>query len=848
MQREKRMLRKLVLSILTMLSLFSTSVFAVGLGEIKQASGLNQPLSAEIPLLSAGDLAEYEVLASLASNQEFEKVGVERIFFLNSIKFETIRDQNDQIAIKVTTRTPVKEPFLNFIVELNWPNGRILREYTLLLDPPVFEENTASTIEQSSSSSPPQQTTSQNQSNAESRAPRSSYTAPESTTPSFSGSSYGPVSSTDTLWSIASKVRPSNSVSIHQTLVAIYRANPDAFANGNINNLLKGKVLDIPDESSIQNVPQRAALQDVVMQNRQWRSGGARNISNRGSSGSSNSNSRAGGSRLSLGTENSQGDAEGYGSDTAELNQIKQELSRTQEESATLQAENEALRARLAELLEKAEQTSEGAVNVEDAELAALAQNAENQGQEDASNAGEELTSTETDELSEEPMADEESTASLDNNATGLDSGDTATGETEGETEQGNDSLAVNQEQAQETNQQAETNTPPAIFKPKPTNKGIIEQILDGGMMLYAGIGVLILIVMLVFWRMKKRMEDDEFQDDLVASAGAGSMDTTESFELPDVGDDMLVELDMDDDEPEAGENSDESFDPIGEADIYIAYGKHEQAESLLLDAIEENPIRADLKVKLMECYAETENREKFESLAEEVSEAVDSEEWTPRVDELRNKAWGDAATAPSDDDFDLPSTEDIFGDDEDELDIDFGESDKGDDEQDFLPEAQDDIDSVDSLDDIDDLGELGEDETVDDLDSLDELDDLDDIDDVEDLGDLGGFEEPQDELGSSSIDDDELSLDDDFSLDADESDDLSLDDDFDFDEADDGEIDFDESMGDEGDEIATKLDLARAYVDMGDSEGAKEILKEVIAEGSEEQKAEAQALIDKAD
>ncbi len=841
MQREKRMLRKLVLSILTMLSLFSTSVFAVGLGEIKQASGLNQPLSAEIPLLSAGDLAEYEVLASLASNQEFEKVGVERIFFLNSIKFETIRDENDQIAIKVTTRTPVKEPFLNFIVELNWPNGRILREYTLLLDPPVFEENTASTIEQSSSTSPPKQTTRQNQANAESRTPRSSYTAPESRSASFTGSSYGPVSSTDTLWSIASKVRPSNSVSIHQTLVAIYRANPDAFANGNINNLLKGKVLDIPDESSIQNVPQRAALQDVVMQNRQWRSGGARNISNRGSSGSTSSDSRSGGSRLSLATENSEGDAEGYGSDAAELNQIKQELSRTQEESATLQAENDALRARLAELLEKAEKTSEGAVNVEDAELAALAQNAENQQQDDASDTDEQLATEDSEALTEDTLTTEDSDSEVDNN-------DLATGEevANSANELAEDQASNDVEQTPSANEPAETNTPPAIFKPKPTNKGIIEQILDGGAMLYAGIGVLILIVLLVFWRMKKRMEDDEFQDDLVASAGAGSMDTTETFELPDVGDDMLVELDMDDEEPGVGENSDESFDPIGEADIYIAYGKHEQAESLLMDAIEENPIRADLKVKLMECYAETENREKFESLAEEVSEAVDSEEWVSRVDELRNKAWGDSATAPSDDDFDLPSTEDIFGDDdEDELDIDFGESDKEAEEQDFLPDAQDDIDSVESLDDIDSLDDLGEaDDSVDDLDSLDDLDDLDEIDD---LDDIGGFEEPKDDLQSEELSLDDAD-DDDFSFDSDDSEDLSLDDDFDFDEDSDGEIDFDESMGDEGDEIATKLDLARAYVDMGDSEGAKEILKEVIAEGNDEQKAEAQALIDKAD
>ncbi|MCF6195049.1 MAG: hypothetical protein L3J46_12040, partial [Kangiellaceae bacterium] len=279
------MFRKLLISILAMISLFSTGVFALGLGEIKQYSDLNQPLNAEIPLLSAGDLAEYEVLASLASSKEFEKVGVERLFFLNKIKFKTVRDKNDQIVIKVTTHGAVKEPFLNFVVELSWPNGRILREYTLLLDPPIFEETSSATIEQAHTEPEPQASINRTQkrpTSAEPRAPRSTFESSERQT--FSGSSWGPVGNTDTLWGIATTVRPDRSVSIQQTLVAIYRANPDAFSNGNINNLRQGKVLDIPDLGIIQNVPQRAALQDVVMQNRQWRSGGARNIVSTGDS------------------------------------------------------------------------------------------------------------------------------------------------------------------------------------------------------------------------------------------------------------------------------------------------------------------------------------------------------------------------------------------------------------------------------------------------------------------------------------------------------------------------------------------------------------------------------------
>lgn len=814
------MFRKIVLSIISVLSLFSACVYSVGLGDIKQSTGLNQPLNAVIPLLSSGDLAEYEVLASLASNKEFNKIGVERIFFLNSLKFETTRDDNDQIIIKVTTRTPVKEPFLNFVVELNWPNGRILREYTLLLDPPVFENSTVSTIEKSTSKPPTPWASNQGKPPAESRAPRSGY-GDERNESTFSGNTYGPVSSTDTLWSISSRARPDNSVSIHQTLVAIYRANPDAFNDGNINNLRKGAVLNIPDASTIRSVPQRAALQDVVMQNRQWRSG-SRKVVDRSGSRSSTSDSEQSGSRLSLATDNDQGDAQGYGSDTAELNKIRNELARSQEESATLQAENESLRSRLADIVSSAENTQTGsAVEIEDAELAALGQVSDD---EDSDNLNSEVADTnseiqDTDD-SQNSSFEQQDNESTENNqldselATDLVSDNTESDNT-GSDNTANEVVADTDEGAEKV---------PSIFKPKKP-QGLLEKLLDSGALLWAGIVVVILGLMGLFWRMKRRMEDDEFQDDLVASAGAGSMDTTQAFELPDVGDDMLVELDMDNDDQAGGANSDESFDPLGEADIYIAYGKHEQAENLLLEAIEDNPVRADLKVKLMECYAESDSQEKFEELAIEVADSVDSQEWVGRVNELRTQAWGETeqGSAEEDDDFDLPSTEDIFGEDDgDELDLDFGES-----SPDDQSSTSDELDEINDLDDIEDI------EGLDDLDDLDELS-LDDKD-------SGSSSETDDDDFSLDMEDDNLSLDD-------SEDELSIDidSDFDFDEDDDGEINFDESIGDEGDEIATKLDLARAYVDMGDTDGAKEILREVIAEGSDAQKTEAQELIDK--
>lgn len=114
---------------------YSALAPALGLGEITQHSALNQPFSADIALVDVGGLEEGELSVSLATAEEFSRAGVERVFFLNNLKFTPILRGNRSL-IRVTSSKPVKEPFLNFLVQLNQPNGRLLREYTVLIDPP----------------------------------------------------------------------------------------------------------------------------------------------------------------------------------------------------------------------------------------------------------------------------------------------------------------------------------------------------------------------------------------------------------------------------------------------------------------------------------------------------------------------------------------------------------------------------------------------------------------------------------------------------------------------------------------------------------------------------------------
>lgn len=113
----------------------STWSMALGLGEITVHSALNQPFKADIALVDVGSLTQNDLSASLASADEFGRAGVERVFFLNDLKFTPILRGSRQM-IRVTSGKPVNEPFLNFLVQLDQPNGRLLREYTVLIDPP----------------------------------------------------------------------------------------------------------------------------------------------------------------------------------------------------------------------------------------------------------------------------------------------------------------------------------------------------------------------------------------------------------------------------------------------------------------------------------------------------------------------------------------------------------------------------------------------------------------------------------------------------------------------------------------------------------------------------------------
>lgn len=247
------MMRKFVSVIL--LSVFSAGVSALGLGNIQLNSGLNQPFDAKIELLSPTASELDSLTVSLATVEAFERAGIDRAFVLGSLRFEIQQGDSGQDFVHVTSREPLREPFLNFLIEASWANGRLYRKYTVLLDPPLDAPYAGRPVTANTAS--------------ESASANNSISA-EPTGSDFSGNEVGPIAASETLWSVASRVRPDSSVTVNQMMLALFRVNPDAFIRNNINGLMQGQILRVPELGDINSTSYAAAVEEVRSQNALW--------------------------------------------------------------------------------------------------------------------------------------------------------------------------------------------------------------------------------------------------------------------------------------------------------------------------------------------------------------------------------------------------------------------------------------------------------------------------------------------------------------------------------------------------------------------------------------------------
>jgi len=136
--------RRFIRHLLVFVIMLSSEVLALGLGEVRLDSALNQPLRADIELLGATPEELTNLTVSLASAETFARYGLDRPFYLQDLVFNIVQSgREDGNYIRIRSASPMTEPFLTFLVEATWSRGRLLREYTVLLDPPTFAPQSA---------------------------------------------------------------------------------------------------------------------------------------------------------------------------------------------------------------------------------------------------------------------------------------------------------------------------------------------------------------------------------------------------------------------------------------------------------------------------------------------------------------------------------------------------------------------------------------------------------------------------------------------------------------------------------------------------------------------------------
>ncbi|WP_339082398.1 FimV/HubP family polar landmark protein [Pseudomonas sp. TMP9] len=934
--------RKLVLAIAAASSLSSGMAHALGLGEVTLQSALNQPLIAEIELLEVRDLASGEVLPSLASPEAFNKAGVDRQFFLTDLKFTSVLKPNGKSVIRVTSNKPMREPYLNFLVEVLWPNGRLLREYTLLLDPPLY---TPQSVIPAAAQLPVAAPAPAPAPRIQPPVARQAIAAVQPAAPSapaapaampLNGNEYK-TTANDTLWEIAQRARAGGSV--HQAMLAIQDLNPDAFIGGNINRLKSGQVLRLPDEQQVKSRAQGEAIAQVAEQNTAWREGRNVAASARQLDATKRTSAAAApakvdtGDSLKLVAADSGKATAGSDKGAADSKALTDKLAVTQESLDSSRRENDELKGRMTDLQSQLDKLQR-LIQLKDDQMAKLQADlaAQNQPPAAAPVAAEAAVVAEAAPAAVEPAAEavpQDPVAAPVVPAT---------------------SAETDFNYSEEPVAQPEAAAPPAVPEPapvvapepapvvavapvveapavaeSPAESNPLDSLLANPLLLGAAGGgaLLLLLVALMMLSRRNALKEAELQDRLAAEDGS-----SELGEGLDLADDSFAGVTDDFDSPQSDLAKEERVtaqtgDALGEADIYIAYGRFPQAAELLQSAVNDEPQRSDLRLKLMEVYAEMGDRNGFARQDNELREiggsAAELDQIKARYPAMAVAAGVGLAAATgaeqgldtfSLDDltFDEPSPKATAGDQDDAFDLSL---------DDLESELDRDLQASGNNAALDDLDSLSLDSDLDFSSPVEQADSKNDeldfdlsltdsngsgLDLSDDMADFSLDLDTPAKSATTAEDDFLLSLDDEptaaktaaepsFELPAEETDgafdlpadfDLSLSDEApaqpssdsfaahldevsaeldllsdDLDQpADavtpvsatatemDNDDDFDFLSG--TDETATKLDLARAYIDMGDTEGARDILDEVVTEGNEGQQLEARELIAK--
>ncbi len=603
----------MALATAALFGLSAPHVSALSLGSVVVQSALGEPLRAEIDIPDINAEESASLQAAVASPDAFRAAGLEFNAALSGLKVTLMRRTNGRAYIRLTSDRPVNEPFVDLILEASWASGRIVRDYTLLFDPPnsrrpsTAAAPTAPAVGAVQSSAGPAQSAPNAPSSigaASPAVPRPAVAQPRpgsrpagAAVAAMAAEGSITVKRGDTASKIANAVKPAT-VSLDQMLVALLRANPDVFINNNINRIKAGAVMNVPSAEQAQAVGAAEATQTVIAQSRDFGDFRKKLASNVPTE------------QVAAADRKSGGSIQGKVDDKKASASAPDKLTLSKG-AVKAQAETDLI-AKERATKEAASRTAEVSRNMSDlAKLGATPGAPTVAGSASASAAAAAPVVTYT-----APVAVVASAPSIA----------VATATPPAIVASAPVPMPV---------------TPPVPAKPmaKPVpltvaGPTLIDQLTENPLIPAVGIGLVALLAGFGIYRSRQRkkaaMEDSVFlesrlqPDSFFGASGGQKVDTNDA-----AGGSSMVytpsQLDAADD-----------VDPVAEADVYLAYGRDIQAEEILKEALKFNPGRVAIHYKLLEIYAKRRDLSAFEFTANEAYRASNGEgaDWS-RVCEM---------------------------------------------------------------------------------------------------------------------------------------------------------------------------------------------------------------------
>jgi pilus assembly protein FimV len=614
---------------------FPVSVFALGLGKLTVQSGLGQPLSATIELTSAQKDELDTLRARIADPAVYRDNNVQYPSAMSRARIVVEQTANGAPYLRVTTSQAVNDAFLDLLVELNWATGRVVRDYTFLLDPPSSTETqavepTAPIRAQAGSAAAaraqPGSTAAAAPAAPAAAAPTRRSAAAASAEGAPAGGSTYTVKRGDTLSKIAQQTKPAD-VSLEQMLVALFRSNENAFDERNMNRLRTGQIVTVPQGDQVAAVPQSEATQVVRTQAADWRAyrdrvAGAAPATDATAARQSASGRittavedkasavQPGKDQLRVSREAGKGAAAGTG--------LAEDLAA--KERALSEANS-----RVAEL-EKTVRDLQRAVELKNQTMSSLQASAEAaKGKAPATPAEAPKVATATPAPAATAPTPAPAPAAVVPPPAAAPSAPAPSAAAPAAVAPPPETKAPESSPAETKAPETKAETKAVVPKAAPPKKApakpepsFIDDLFGNTPTWAIGGGALVLLAGIAGIVAARRRKTTRFEDSIISgtdiktntvfgSTGGGVVNTGDNSLASDFSREGLGNIDTDE------------VDPIAEAEVYLAYGRDAQAEEILKDALKKDPQRQEIYLKLLEIHSQHNKPSAFETVASEL-------------------------------------------------------------------------------------------------------------------------------------------------------------------------------------------------------------------------------------